>query len=81
MAKSLQQNTTIAHIELDGTEQRYRDEFDIPTGIEVEPWAKLMVRTQLGNRGAGRAPWTIPTNSNTRACLFTGLPSEAEPCW
>ena len=42
LTKALAHNTYIQHIELEGTEQRYRDEFDIPEGHEVKPWAKLM---------------------------------------
>ena len=40
LAAGMAQNTRITHLELEGGEERYQDEFDIPVGHSQEDWAK-----------------------------------------
>jgi len=38
VAQGLSENQYITHLELEGTAQRFRDEFDVPVGHSQDPW-------------------------------------------
>jgi hypothetical protein len=40
LAKGMAQNSTVTHLELEGTEERYRNEFDIQLQHDQEEWMK-----------------------------------------
>lgn len=90
IAKGISQNTCLTHLELEGNEERYQDEFRVPVGHANEPWMKTLyyhLRLNRAQKGGGhvmhsKARFVEALNavSDQLDCIFYFIRGYAKYC-
>ena len=86
LAHGMARNTTLTHLELEGTEERYRNEFNIQLQHDQEDWMKQtyyclrLNRARVGSQKTSKRAWVERLNrvSDQLDCLYYFIREESQ---
>jgi hypothetical protein len=85
LAKSMEENSTLKYMELEGTEERYQDEFFVPKGHEDTEWMKALdyqLRLNRAGTAGNRKKFVEALNSvsDHLGCLYNYVRENPKYC-